>query len=130
VVRQVYSSDVDKIHDGKVCEVLTKKELIKDKRAILFVRLFKVCAVYSIDPHMRFLLQELSVLKPLSGGGCRFQRPRFCPRSCRTWRECLDLSMQKCSPSKKRDKGAITPISLIALSPLAVALSVSEHRNI
>jgi len=41
-VKDAYVEDTDKVGDAKVREILTQRGLIKDKRAIPFVQLFKV----------------------------------------------------------------------------------------
>ncbi|KAF9477975.1 Nucleotidylyl transferase [Pholiota conissans] len=41
VVRDAYSKETDKVDDGKVKELLTEKGLIKDKRGMPFIQLFK-----------------------------------------------------------------------------------------
>lgn len=41
-VRESYAADAERVDDAKVREVLTAKGLIKDKRAMPFVQMFKV----------------------------------------------------------------------------------------
>jgi leucyl-tRNA synthetase len=42
IVKEAYAEDADKVDDAKVRQLLTEKGLIKDKRAMPFVQMFKV----------------------------------------------------------------------------------------
>jgi leucyl-tRNA synthetase len=42
VIQDAYSKETDKVDDAKVKDLLTEKGLIKDKRAMPFIQLFKV----------------------------------------------------------------------------------------
>jgi hypothetical protein len=55
-VRQAYSPEADKVDDVKVREVLTEKGPIKDKRAMPYVQLVKVCTICSGLFHLLSLL--------------------------------------------------------------------------
>lgn len=43
IVREAYDETTDKVDDAQVKELLAKKGLIKDKRAMPFIQAFKVC---------------------------------------------------------------------------------------
>lgn len=47
-VKDAYVESADKVDDGKVREILTQRGLIKDKRAMPFVQLFKVRGLFII----------------------------------------------------------------------------------
>jgi leucyl-tRNA synthetase len=62
-VRQAYSPEADKVDDVKVREVLTEKGLIKDKRAMPFVQLFKVCTIcFTLFHVLSFLFAHICSL--------------------------------------------------------------------
>ena len=46
-VREAYDEETRKVNDAKVREVLQKKGLLKDKRAMPFIQLFKVTVIHS-----------------------------------------------------------------------------------
>ena len=43
IIREAYSKEEDKVDDAKVKQLLTERELIKDKRPMPFIQAFKVC---------------------------------------------------------------------------------------
>jgi leucyl-tRNA synthetase len=43
IIEEAYSKEEDKVDDTKVKQLLTERELIKDKRSMPFVQAFKVC---------------------------------------------------------------------------------------
>lgn len=45
-VKEAYVEGTDKVDDAKVREILTQKGLIKDKRAMPFIQLFKVSDLF------------------------------------------------------------------------------------
>ena len=47
IIKEAYSKEEDKVDDAKVKELLTERELIKDKRAMPFIQAFKVCSTLS-----------------------------------------------------------------------------------
>ncbi|KAF9477977.1 leucyl-tRNA synthetase [Pholiota conissans] len=68
VVKDAYSKETDKVDDGKVKELLTEKGLIKDKRAMPFIQLFKRrMAQYGAETAFRRALpfSESAVLREL-----------------------------------------------------------------
>lgn len=51
VVKQCYVKDDDRVNDGEVKRLLSESGLIKDKRAMPFIQMFKVCKVSNIFPN-------------------------------------------------------------------------------
>lgn len=49
IVKQAYSADENKVDDSKVKTLLVEKGLIKDKRAMPFIQMFKVGTVVVVD---------------------------------------------------------------------------------
>ena len=45
IIKEAYSKEEDKVGDAKVKQLLTERELIKDKGPIPFIRAFKVCRI-------------------------------------------------------------------------------------
>ena len=45
IIKEAYSKEEEKIDDTKVKQLLTERELIKDKRAMPFIQAFKVCHI-------------------------------------------------------------------------------------
>jgi leucyl-tRNA synthetase len=45
IIKEAYSKEEDKVDDAKVKQLLTERELIKDKRLMPFIQAFKVCHI-------------------------------------------------------------------------------------
>ena len=45
IIKEAYSKEEDKVDDTKVKQLLSERELIKDKRAMPFIQAFKVCHI-------------------------------------------------------------------------------------
>ena len=45
IIKEAYSREEDKVDDTKVKQLLSERELIKDKRAMPFIQAFKVCHI-------------------------------------------------------------------------------------
>jgi leucyl-tRNA synthetase len=43
IIKEAYSKEEDKVDDAKVKQLLTERDLIKDKRPMPFIQAFKVC---------------------------------------------------------------------------------------
>ncbi len=56
-VQAAWTSETSRVDDAKVRALLTERGLIKDKRAMPFVQLFKV----RCNPHLFFLLDSISI---------------------------------------------------------------------
>lgn len=52
IVKEAYVKEEDKVDDAKVKELLVKKGLIKDKRAMPFIQAFKVENYIPLDSNM------------------------------------------------------------------------------
>lgn len=87
-VKEAYAPEAGKVDDVKIRELLTKRGLIKDKRAMPFVQMIKVRKLCcSVNIGLTACCRNgsrRSARKQRSSGRCCSPRSRCCRRSCPT----------------------------------------------